>query len=123
VRSNEITAAHEPHLPADELDDIREHAERLPDVAGSAKELRSLLLQAIDDLHGAYARIRIAYDRLDQDCTDSRPKAICPCEAFDRDLSTDECHCGHAYEEHEDSESDGLVCVASAPYPSVVDHG
>ncbi len=66
VPNSEITAAHDPHLPADELDDIREHAERLPDSAGSAKELRSLLLQALDDLGGAYARIAVAYERLEQ---------------------------------------------------------
>lgn len=62
--NSEITAAHEPHLPGDELDDIREHANRLPDLAGSVPELRALLLQALDDLEGAYARIDVAYGRL-----------------------------------------------------------
>lgn len=69
--NNQITAAHEANLPGDELDDIRDHAVALDDSAGSAKELRALLLQALDDLEGAYARINVAYDRL---LTDPRPK-------------------------------------------------
>jgi hypothetical protein len=37
----------------------------------------------------------------------------CDCEEFDRDLATDRCHCGHAYDQH--SEDDDLVCTATAP--------
>jgi hypothetical protein len=44
----------------------------------------------------------------------------CDCEDFDRDLATDRCHCGHAYDQH--SEADDLVCTATETYPAADHH-
>lgn len=59
-----ITAAHDPSIPADEIDDIRRDLQTDTCTRGA---LRRLLLQALDDLEGAYARISVAYRRLNEE--------------------------------------------------------
>lgn len=88
------------------------------DIGRWVREIRTWRATGLTDEHPNIRkrldRIALAQYLLDREGRVTKP-ITCDCEEFDRDLATDRCHCGHAYDQH--SEADNLVCTATETYP------